>query len=136
MPDSTALPPARFRRAADLTAFRLGRAIMAYLASITLIITLAPFRFATAPVHGLTSLWDWSDLVMNIVMFVPIGFMYQLTRPVGAPVGWARVTLLAAALSGTIEVAQLFEAIRGWQSRNDQRKRGRTRDEEDALFVG
>jgi hypothetical protein len=31
----------------------------------------------------------------------------------------------------------VFEAFRSWQGRNDQRKRGgRTRDDEDALFVG
>ncbi len=91
---------------------RLGRAVLGYLAAVTLIITLAPFRFATVPQHGLTRLWDWPDIVMNIVMFVPIGFVYQLTRPAGARVRWLRVTLLGAALSGSIETAQLFEATR------------------------
>lgn len=102
----------RFRRASDQTAFRLGRAILGYLAGITLIITLAPFRFAASPVHGLTNLWDWSDLVMNVVMFVPIGFVYQLTRPYGVRLNVVRVAILGATLSGMIELAQLFEATR------------------------
>ena len=102
----------RFRRAADASAARLGSAVLGYLIAITLIITLAPFRFASAPVHGLTSLWDATDIVMNIVMFVPIGFVYQLSRPAGAPVQWVRVLLLGAGLSGAIEFAQLFEPTR------------------------
>ncbi len=102
----------RLRRAADLTGLRLGRAILAYLIAITAIITLAPFRFASAPVHGLTDIWSWTDIVMNVVMFVPIGFVYQLTRPAGSPVHWVRVVLLGAALSGGIEVAQLFAETR------------------------
>ncbi|MBL0173238.1 MAG: VanZ family protein [Gemmatimonadaceae bacterium] len=108
---SATLKP-RFRRAADLTAARLGRAILGYLAVVTVIITLAPFRFAAAPVHGLTMLWDWSDSVMNVVMFVPIGFCFQLTRPAGVALSWTRVLLVGAALSGGIEIAQLFEATR------------------------
>ena len=112
MPETKLDTKPQFRRAADATAFRLGRAILGYLAAITLIITLAPFRFATAPTHGLTDLWDWSDIVMNIVMFVPFGFVYQLTRPAGSPVRWVRVLLLGAAISGIIETAQLFEATR------------------------
>lgn len=109
-PESTTKP--RYRRAADLTAFRLGRAILGYLATITFIITLAPFRFSARPVHGLTEVWDWSDVIMNVVMFVPIGFVYQLTRPAGSPVRWPRVLLLGLVLSGIIEFAQLFEATR------------------------
>lgn len=98
----------RFRRAADFTALRLGRAVLAYLALMTAIITLAPFRFQLTPAHGITSIWSWSDLVMNVLMFAPFGFVYQLTRPRGAPPDWPRVVLLGALLSGAIETAQLF----------------------------
>jgi VanZ family protein len=102
----------RYRRAADVTAQRLGRAVLAYLALITAVITLAPFRFQLTPAHGLTSIWNPSDLVMNVLMFVPFGFVYQLTRPRGASVPLARVLLLGAALSGAIETAQLFAPAR------------------------
>lgn len=54
------------------------------------------------------------------------------------------VGILANAMGGPIRQGvaavsafrAVFEAFRGWQARNDQRKRGRTRDDEDALFVG
>ncbi|MCC6241628.1 MAG: VanZ family protein [Gemmatimonadaceae bacterium] len=110
--ESPILPRTPVRRAADVTAARLGRAILGYLVAITCIITLAPFRFASAPVHGLTDLWDWKDAVMNVVMFVPLGFVYQLTRPVGAPLNQQRVLLLGALLSGFIETVQLFAPSR------------------------
>ena len=102
----------RFRRTADFTALRLGRAVLGYLALVTSIITMAPFRFQWTPAHGLTSIWNWSDLVMNVLMFVPFGFVYQLTRPRGAPPDWPRVVILGAAVSGTIEVLQLFSPTR------------------------
>lgn len=102
----------RQRRAADVTGLRLGRAILGYLVAITAIITLAPFRFAGAPVHGLTDIWTWTDVVMNVLMFVPIGFVYQLTRPTGSAVLWTRVLALGLVLSGSIEVVQLFAATR------------------------
>ena len=102
----------RFRRTADFTALRLGRAVLGYLALVTSIITMAPFRFQWTPAHGLTNIWNRSDLVMNVLMFVPFGFVYQLTRPRGAPPDWPRVVMLGAALSGTIEVLQLFSPTR------------------------
>lgn len=101
-------PAFRFRRAADFTALRLGRAVLGYLALTTAVITLAPFRFQMTPAHGLTDIWNWSDLVMNVLMFVPFGFVHQLTRPRGAPADWQRVLLLGAGLSTAIETAQLF----------------------------
>ena len=112
MVEAPPLRKPRQRRAADLTAQRLGRAILGYLVAVTLIITLAPFRFAGAPVHGLTDVWNWPDLAMNVAMFVPIGFVFQLTRPAGSAVRWHRVLVLGASLSGIIELAQLFAATR------------------------
>ncbi len=109
---SPAGPPPPYRRLADLTAFRLGRAVLGYLAAVIVVITLAPFQFAAHPMHGITSLWEWSDIIMNIVMFVPVGFVYQLTRPAGARVPWWRVVVLGAGLSGAVEFGQLFEATR------------------------
>lgn len=100
------------RRASDLTAARLGRATLAYLAVMMGIITLAPFQFAARPVHGLSPIWDWADIVMNVVMFLPFGFVYQLTRPAGSPAPLWRVLALGALLSGCVETAQLFEATR------------------------
>jgi glycopeptide antibiotics resistance protein len=112
MPLPSPTPRFRFRRAADFTALRLGRALLGYLALTIAIITLAPFRFQLTPAHGVTQIWSWSDLVMNVLMFVPFGFVHQLTRPRGAPTDWPRVVILGAVLSTSVEVAQLFAPTR------------------------
>jgi len=104
--------PRRQRRASDITAARLGRATLGYLTVMMGIITLAPFHFAAAPVHGLSPLWTVSDIVMNVLMFLPFGFVYQLTRPSGAPASMLRVLCYGALLSACVETAQLFEAER------------------------
>lgn len=86
--------------------------MLAYVATIIAIITLAPFRFLSAPQHGLTSEWSVFDLVMNVVMFVPLGFLFQLTREEGDPAPWWQALLMGAGLSAAIETAQLFEVSR------------------------
>jgi glycopeptide antibiotics resistance protein len=95
---------------------QLGRAVLGYVAVITAVITLAPFRFAATPVHGLSGVWTLSDIVLNIVMFVPLGFLYELTRSPsdGEERGssWQRAFVLGALLSAAIEITQLFEAER------------------------
>ena len=98
---------------------QLGRAILGYVAVITAVITLAPFRFATSPVHGMSWVWTVSDIVLNIVMFVPLGFLHQLTRaPAHGTEGderarsWLRALVLGATVSASIELAQLFESER------------------------
>lgn len=93
-------------------AAQLARAVLAYLILMIGIITLAPFRFASAPVHGLNPLWTVRDLVLNVVLFVPVGFAFQLGRPRGAPAAWLPALLLGAAISACIEVAQLFAPLR------------------------
>ena len=107
-----AIDSGTLRRETDRTGARLGRALLGYLVVMMAIITLAPFRFATSPVHGLTPLWTASDLAMNVVMFVPIGFLVQLTRPSGSLARWWHVLLVGAAMSIGIETAQLFEVER------------------------
>ena len=102
------LVPSRYRREADATARRLGRAVLGYLGVVVAIITLAPFRFSTAPVHGWSAIWTWSDLVLNVLMFAPVGFAYQLTRPRGTPFAWWPLVPLGAGASAVIEVIQLF----------------------------
>ena len=104
--------PRRLRRSADLTGRRLGRAVLGYLIAMVAIITLSPFRFALTPLHGFIYDWTTSDLLLNIVLFVPLGFIFQLSRPKGAPLGLWRALLFGAAFSASIETVQLFEASR------------------------
>lgn len=115
------LPILRDMPAATPSGRRLGGAVLAYLVTVTLLITWAPFDFAARPQHGLTSLWTWSDLLLNVLMFVPLGFLWQAaTREArGEPrvaTGTHRAVLPAflvgALLSGIIETGQLFLADR------------------------
>ncbi len=99
-------------RSADASAERLGLATLAYVVVTALVITLAPFRFSVQAMHGLSTEWTKFDLVMNVVMFIPLGFLYRVTRPRGATRAWWMAVLLGALLSTSIEYAQLFEASR------------------------
>ena len=98
-------------RAADHTAERLGLATLGYVAVTTLVITLAPFRF-TLPAHGLFYEWTVFDLIMNVVMFLPLGFLFRVTRPRGSKNAWYMAIVMGAVLSACIETAQLFEQAR------------------------
>ena len=92
----------RSRRTADLTGKRLGRAVLGYLISMVAVITFSPFRFATSPQHGFTNLWGLTDLLLNIVLFVPLGFVFQLTRPKSASLnGWQALCFGARAIPDT-----------------------------------
>ena len=102
----------QWSRAADRSGERLGLATLGYVGMTTLVLTLAPFRFSVQSMHGLSSEWSVFDLVMNVVMFVPLGFLYRVTRPRGAKRAWWMAIVLGALLSTTIETAQLFEAAR------------------------
>jgi len=82
--------------------------VIGYLGVVVAIITLAPFHFDTAPAHGWSTLWTWSDLTLNVLMFAPLGFVYQLTRPRGTPTNWGRIVGLALVASSIIELVQLF----------------------------
>lgn len=93
---------------AATTAKRLGIASLGYLMAMTLVVTLTPFRFASVPVHGFTSLWTPTDLVMNVVMFLPLGFLFSLSRrrrEFTVPLAF----VIGLGFSTAIESAQLFE---------------------------
>lgn len=87
---------------------RLARAGIGYLALMIAIVTLAPFRFAGAPVQGLSDVWGVQDMALNVVLFVPLGFVHQLARPRGSPPDWLRALLMGALFSALLEGAQLF----------------------------
>ncbi len=86
----------------------LGGAVLMYLAVTTLLITWAPFNFASRPQHGVTSIWTWSDLVLNIVMFIPLGLFCQSVVWREQRTRWWMVGVLGATFSAVIEAGQLF----------------------------
>ena len=91
---------------------RLSLVLLLYFLGIIGVITLAPFRF-TAPVHvEILGVGGWFDVVANVLLFVPLGFLYPLTRAADDEPSPGRVFLLGLLLSAGIEATQLFEPER------------------------
>lgn len=92
----------------------LARALLAYVVGVTLVITLTPFEFAVPPGWQVTvSDWTVLDLIANVLLFVPIGFLSALGWPAAARhVALCRALGMGTALSLMIESAQLFEVAR------------------------
>jgi VanZ family protein len=85
-----------------------GPLLLGYLAGITLVITLAPFRFARPPALHLSWLLYPGDMIANVLLFVPLGFLFRASaasewdrRPVTA-------LMLGLMVSAAIEAAQLY----------------------------
>ena len=87
----------------------LGWALFCYVLLVTLVITLFPFRFQWP--ERIHFLWfgGWSDTLLNVLFFLPLGFLYKLIRPEDST---ARILGLGLGLSCAIEVAQIFLAER------------------------
>jgi glycopeptide antibiotics resistance protein len=98
-------------QSSDVTGRRLGALVLSYIVMTVLVITLAPFRFEPFPVNGFTLDWGNAfDVVMNVVMFMPIGFVLQLSRPRrGEPPSVGAALAFGFTLSLLAETAQLFE---------------------------
>jgi glycopeptide antibiotics resistance protein len=82
----------------------LGWALFSYVLLVTLVITLFPFRFQWP--ERIHFLWfgGWSDTLLNVLFFIPLGFLYKLIRPEDST---ARIVGLGLGLSCAIEVAQI-----------------------------
>ncbi|HTE45120.1 MAG TPA: VanZ family protein, partial [Gemmatimonadaceae bacterium] len=91
---------------------RLSLVLLLYFLGIIGVITLAPFRFVEPEHFEVLATGGWFDIVANILLFVPLGFLYPLTRTGRAEVSPMRVLLLGLALSAAIETAQVFEPER------------------------
>jgi len=87
----------------------LGWALFSYVVLMTLVITLFPFRFRWP--ERIHFLWfgGWSDTFLNVLFFLPLGFLYRLIRSEDSI---QRILGLGLGLSCTIEVAQIFLAER------------------------
>jgi hypothetical protein len=92
----------------SITSAQLARVVLGYLTLNIGVITLAPFRFAMAPVNGITSIFGWRDAILNIVLFLPLGFVFQLTRQDREQARWLMAFGAGLLLSALIETAQVF----------------------------
>jgi VanZ family protein len=86
----------------------LGSALLAHVVVATLAITLMPFHLRAPTRFTLTGYVGPFDLVANIGLFLPIGFLFQLSQDRGRPPRLLPAFALGLVLSGLIEGAQLF----------------------------
>ena len=96
----------------EATGRRLGTLFLGYLAVVVAVITLAPFQFAV-PARFTAALivtdGGWApDVILNVVLFVPLGVLWHRTRGGRILAGLGFGLLLGAC----IELAQLFLAPR------------------------
>jgi len=91
---------------------RLSLALLGYVLGVVVLINLAPFDF-TWPIAGGVPLKESPfDVLGNLLIFVPAGFLFRLTRGRG---GWPAaldVLVLALAASTLIEAVQALEPYR------------------------
>ncbi len=99
-------------RPAQVSASRLGTALLVYMLGVTLIITLLPFQF-TWPSH-LRVMWtgDAMDVVANVLLFVPLGLLYRIATHLSTRHAVMRALAAGLLVSMGIEALQLFEAER------------------------
>ena len=90
---------------------QLALALLGYLSVVTVLITWAPLRFLSGPVHGWSQAWTPTDFALNVLMFLPLGFFAQSART-EATRDWWVVGLIGALFSAGLETGQLFIAGR------------------------
>lgn len=82
--------------------------LLTYFGLITLLITLSPFRFHSPSRIHFVWFGGWFDAVCNILLFLPLGFLYRLARQPLSGGNLAHVFRLGFLVSACIEVIQLF----------------------------
>lgn len=91
---------------------RLASAILGYLLLLVGALTLMPFAFEQPVVFRVVLAWTPRDVLLNVALFVPIGFVARRAwRTRGDRYGLG-VLALAVATSLVIEMLQLFEPSR------------------------
>ena len=93
------------------TGARLAIGLLAYIALVTAVVTLLPFQFAFPSSPRVVLVGGMADVLANIVLFVPLGFLYAVARQEKSPT-LLRVFLTALLASAAIESVQLFEVTR------------------------
>jgi VanZ family protein len=86
---------------------RLGSFCMAYVGLATLVATLAPFRFAWPERFAFNLEVRRFDVVLNLLLLFPLGFLFRLTRRGGGR-HCLDALVLGAAFSTAIELLQMF----------------------------
>lgn len=91
---------------------RLGWALLAYGVTLALAVTLAPFHF-DYPGYAIVRVTSSPrDVLQNVALFLPLGFLYRFARRGPADRWNLRVLGLGVLLSLAIETAQVWEVQR------------------------
>lgn len=86
---------------------RLPIALLAYMLGVIAVITLLPFRFQTPTLRRFLWSGDLVDIVTNVCLFLPLGFLYRLTLHREDDRWCWQPALFAGLLSLSIELVQL-----------------------------
>jgi VanZ family protein len=112
MQNSGSKADADFQPLAVDTGARLGTALLVYMLSVTMIVTLLPFHFALPDRWQVTVGDDPYDAIVSVLLFVPLGFLFRLARPRERQGSMLLVIWNAALISIAIEAMQLFDVTR------------------------
>ena len=93
------------------TGARLAVAVLAYVAVMTAVVTLLPFDFAMPREPRVMLFGGLVDVLANVGLFVPLGFLYAVARQ-DADVSPVHILIVGLAASAAIESVQLFEVTR------------------------
>ncbi|HYH42861.1 MAG TPA: VanZ family protein, partial [Burkholderiales bacterium] len=91
------------------TRARLGFALLAYMLAVTFIVTLLPFRFAWPAEWRVLLFGSPLDIFANVLLFVPLGFLFRLARPHAKSRTLLAAVAAGALASAAIETIQFFE---------------------------
>ncbi|HYC44010.1 MAG TPA: VanZ family protein [Burkholderiales bacterium] len=94
------------------TGARLGMALLGYMLAVTIFVTLVPFRFEWPSEWRVLVSGGRADIVANVLLFIPLGFLYCLSAPVSRPRSILHVVAAGLIASAMIETLQLFEPQR------------------------
>lgn len=86
----------------------LGYALLVYMTIVVAVVTLIPFEFDVPPHLQISFTGNASDIFTNILLFIPLGFFFQLAHGHG---GWKPLLMalcFGTAVSCAVEAGQLF----------------------------
>jgi VanZ family protein len=91
----------------DVPGRRLAAAFLYYAAGVVLVLALAPFDFRLSPLSPITLRGSAADVLANLLLFLPLGFLHRLRGP-STPRPITGLLIRAGLFSLAIEGAQLF----------------------------
>ncbi|HQU71645.1 MAG: VanZ family protein [Calditrichaeota bacterium] len=87
---------------------QLSTALLWYMVLLVALVTLMPFEFQLNGRHRLSMIAGVGDVVGNIILFLPLGFLFQLSRKIDRQIRTWPVFLYGFAGSFVVEMLQLF----------------------------